>query len=135
MTVQNLYTQYLDGKVTKAKFLYEVRRDQNLDMISHHNNFDDTIKILKNKNIISEKASKDSKQPTGKKEVDVIAKTIDMVNPYEYARGMKFELEMIDVPTRTDLTEDEVLKAQKKVLANLTKNSQFYFDKLPGRIY
>ena len=39
MTVQNLYTQYLDGKVTKSKFLYEVRRDQNLDMISHKNNF------------------------------------------------------------------------------------------------
>lgn len=130
MTVQNLYTQYLDGKVTKAKFLYEVRRDQNLDMISHHNNFDDTIKILKNKNIISEKASKES---TGKQEVDVIAKTIDMVNPYEYARGMKFELEMTDVPTRTDLTEDEVLKAQKKVLANLTKNPQYYFDKLNGK--
>ena len=133
MTVQNLYTQYLDGKVTKAKFLYEVRRDQNLDMISHHNNFDDTIKILKNKSIISEKASKESKQSTGKQEVDIIAKTIDMVNPYEYSRGMKYELEMIDVPTRTDLTEDEVLKAQKKVLANLTKNSQFYFDKLNGK--
>jgi hypothetical protein len=102
-------------------------------MISHHNNFDDTVKILKNKNIISEKASKESKQPTGKQEVDVIAKTIDMVNPYEYARGMKFELDMIDIPTRTDLTEDEVLKAQKKVLANLTKNPQFYFDKLNGK--
>ena len=88
MTVQNLYTQYLDGKVTKAKFLYEVRRDQNLDMISHHNNFDDTIKILKNKNIISEKASKDSKQPTGKQEVDVIAKTIDMV--------LKLDKEIVD---------------------------------------
>ena len=125
MTVQNLYTQYLDGKVTKAKFLYEVRRDQNLTMISHHNNFDDTVKILKNKNIISEKASKESKQPTGKQEVDIIAKTIDMVNPYEYAR--------VDIPTRDDLTEDEVLKAQKKVLANLTKNSQFYFDKLNGK--
>lgn len=133
MTVQNLYTQYLDGKVTKAKFLYEVRRDENLTMISHHNNFDDTIKILKNKNIISEKASKESKQPTGKQEVDVIAKTIDMVNPYEYARGMKCELEMVDVPTRTDLTEDEVLKAQKKVLANLTKNPQYYFEKLNGK--
>jgi hypothetical protein len=130
MTVQNLYTQYLDGKVTKAKFLYEVRRDQNLDMISHHNNFDDTVKILKNKNIISEKASKES---TGKQEVDIIAKTIDMVNPYEYSRGMKYELEMVDVPTRTDLTEEEVLKAQKKVLANLTKNPQFYFDKLNGK--
>ncbi len=130
MTVQNLYTQYLDGKVTKAKFLYEVRRDQNLTMISHHNNFDDTVKILKNKNIISEKASKES---TGKQEVDIIAKTIDMVNPYEYSRGMKYELEMVDVPTRTDLTEEEVLKAQKKVLANLTKNPQFYFDKLNGK--
>jgi hypothetical protein len=133
MTVQNLYTQYLDGKVTKAKFLYEVRRDQNLTMISHHNNFDDTVKILKNKNIISEKASKESKQPTGKQEVDVIAKTIDMVNPYEYSRGMKYELEVLETPvTSADLSEDNVLKAQKKVLANLTKNSQFYFDKIYG---
>lgn len=130
MTVQNLYTQYLDGKVTKAKFLYEVRRDQNLTMISHHNNFDDTIKILKNKNIISEKASKES---TGKQDVEIIAKTIDMVNPYEYSRGMNYELDMIDIPIRTDLTEEEILKAQKKVLANLTKNSQFYFDKLNGK--
>jgi hypothetical protein len=130
MTVQNLYTQYLDGKVTKAKFLYEVRRDQNLDMISHHNNFDDTIKILKNKNIISEKASKES---TGKQDIEIIAKTIDMVNPYEYSRGMKYELEMIDIPAKTDLTEDEVLKAQKKVLTNLTKNPQYYFEKLNGK--
>jgi len=131
MTVQNLYTQYLDGKVTKAKFLYEVRRDQNLDMISHHNNFDDTIKILKNKNIISEKASKESKQPTGKQDVEIISKTIDMVNPYEYARGMEYELEIIDVPTTSgDLSEDNVFKAQKKVLANLTKNPQYYYEKL-----
>lgn len=130
MTVQNLYTQYLDGKVTKAKFLYEVRRDQNLTMISHHNNFDDTVKILKNKNIISEKASKES---TGKQDVEIIAKTIDMVNPYEYSRGMKYELEVLETPvTSADLSEDNVLKAQKKVLANLTKNPQFYFDKIYG---
>jgi hypothetical protein len=134
MTVQNLYTQYLDGKVTKAKFLYEVRRDQNLTMISHHNNFDDTIKILKNKNIISEKASKESKQPTGKQEVDIIVKTIDMVNPYEYSRGMNYELNIMDVPAPSgDLSTDNVLKAQKKVLANLTKNPQYYFDKINGK--
>lgn len=134
MTVQNLYTQYLDGKVTKAKFLYEVRRDQNLDMISHHNNFDDTIKILKNKNIISEKASKESKQSTGKQDVEIIAKTIDMVNPYEYSRGMTYELETSEISiTSADLSEDNVLKAQKKVLTNLTKNPQYYFDKLNGK--
>jgi hypothetical protein len=133
MTVQNLYTQYLDGKVTKAKFLYEVRRDQNLTMISHHNNFDDTVKILKNKNIISEKASKESKQSTGKQDVEIIAKTIDMVNPYEYSRGMTYELETLETSiTSADLSGDNVLKAQKKVLANLTKNPQFYFDKIYG---
>jgi hypothetical protein len=131
MTVQNLYTQYLEGKVSKQKFLYEVRRDQNLTMISPSNSFDDVVKILKNKSIISEKAYKES---TGKQEVEVIAKTIDMVNPYEYTRGMEFELNIMDVPsTSGDLSEDSILKAQKKVLANLTKNPQYYYEKLNGK--
>lgn len=134
MTVQNLYTQYLDGKITKQKFLYEVRRDQHLDMISPSNSFDDVVKILKNKSIISEKAHKEAKESEGKQEVDIIAKTIDMVNPYEYTRGMEFELGIMDVPaTNGDLSEDNILKAQKKVLANLTKNPSFYFDKINGK--
>ena len=134
MTVQNLYTQYLDGKITKQKFLYEVRRDQNLDMISSNNSFEDVVKILKNKSIISEKAHKEAKLATGKQEVDIIAKTIDMVNPYEYSRGMDYELDIMDVhATSGDLSDDNVLKAQKKVLANLTKNPSFYFDKINGK--
>ena len=134
MTVQNLYTQYLDGKITQSKFLYEVRRDQNLDMISSSNSFDDVVKILKNKSIISEKAHKEAKLAAGKQEVEIISKTIDMVNPYEYSRGMDYELDIMDVPaTSGDLSNDNVLKAQKKVLANLTKNSQFYFEKINGK--
>jgi hypothetical protein len=134
MTIQNLYTQYLDGKITQSKFLYEARRDQNLDMISSNNSFDDVVKILKNKSIISEKAHKEAKLATGKQEVEVIAKTIDMVNPYEYTRGMEFELNIMDVPaTSGDLSEDSILKAQKKVLANLTKNPQYYYEKLNGK--
>ena len=132
MTVQNLYTQYLDGKITKQKFLYEVRRDQNLTMISSNNSFDDVVKILKNKSIISEKASKES---TGKQDVEIIAKTIDMVNPYEYAKGMNYELDIVDVPaTSGDLDEGNVLRAQKKVLANLTKNPSYYTEKMYGRV-
>ena len=137
MTIQNLYTQYLDGKITKQKFLYEVRRDQNLDMVSSSNSFDDAVKILKNKSIISEKAhkeAKEAKKAEGKQEVDIIAKTIDMVNPYEYTRGMNYELEIMDIPaTSGDLSEDNILKAQKKVLANLTKNSQYYCEKMHGK--
>ena len=135
MTVQNLYTQYLDGKITKQKFLYEARRDQNLTMISPSNSFDDVVKILKNKSIISEKASKESKQSTGKQDVEIIAKTIDMVNPYEYANGMDYELGIIDIPAPDgDLDEGNVLRAQKKVLANLTKNPSYYTEKLYGRV-
>lgn len=131
MTVQNLYTQYLDGKISKQKFLYEVRRDQNLTMISPNNSFDDVVKILKNRSVISEKAHKES---TGKQEVEIIAKTIDMVNPYEYAKGMEYELEIMDIPASSgDLSDDNVLKAQKKVLANLTKNPQYYCEKLYGK--
>jgi len=134
MTVQNLYTQYLDGKITESKFLYEVRRDQNLDMISPSNSFNDVVKILKNKSIISEKAHKEAKQSEGKQDVEVISKTIDMVNPYEYAKGMNYELEIMDVPASSgNLENDNVLKAQKKVLANLTKNPQFYCEKLHGK--
>ena len=135
MTVQNLYTQYLDGKITKQKFLYEVRRDQHLDMISSSNSFEDVVKILKNKSIISEKAHKEAKQAAGKQEVDIIAKTIDMVNPYEYANGMDYELGIIDIPAPDgDLDEGNVLRAQKKVLANLTKNPSYYTEKLYGRV-
>lgn len=134
MTIQNLYTQYLDGKITQSKFLYEARRDQNLDMISSSNSFDDVVKILKNKSIISEKAHKEAKLATGKQEVEVISKTIDMVNPYEYTRGMNYELEIMDIPaTEGDLSEENILKAQKKVLANLTKNSQYYGEKINGK--
>jgi len=132
MTVQNLYTQYLDGKITKQKFLYEVRRDQNLTMISPNNSFDDVVKILKNKSIISEKASKES---TGKQDVEIIAKTIDMVNPYEYSLGMDYELNIVDVPAPDgDLDEEKVFKAQKKVLANLTKNPSYYTEKMYGQV-
>jgi hypothetical protein len=131
MTVQNLYTQYLEGKITESKFLYEVRRDQNLDMISPTNSFADVVKILKNKSIISEKAHKES---TGKLGAEVVAKTIDMVNPYEYSKGINYELEIMDIPaTEGDLSNDNVLKAHKKVLANLTKNPQYYCDKMHGK--
>jgi hypothetical protein len=131
MTVQNLYTKYLNGEITKQKFLYEVRRDQNLTMISPSNSFDDVVKILKNKSIISEKAHKES---TGKQEVEIIAKTIDMVNPYQYSKGMEYELGIIDIPaSEGDLSEENIAKAQKKVLTNLTKNPSYYSEKICGK--
>ena len=127
MTTQDLYTKVVTGEITEQKFLYEVRRDTNLPFITPSNNFKDTITILKNKGMISEKQTKLS---TGKQEVDIIAKTIDMVNPYEYARGMDVELGLENEAVgNVDITEDDVKKAQKKVLKNLTKDANYYSKK------
>jgi hypothetical protein len=53
-----------------------------------------------------------------------------MVNPYEYAKVWNYELGIMDVPaTAGDLSEENILKAQKKVLANLTKNSSLLLVK------
>jgi hypothetical protein len=134
MTTQELYKKLNAGEITEQKFLYEVRRDQNLHFISKFNNFKDTVRILKNKGIISEE----------KKEVEIYAKTIDMVNPYEYARGMDFELGVVidsvgnrvmdgnsgDSAHDENITYEDILKAQKKVLKNLTKNPYYYQEKL-----
>lgn len=127
MTTQELYTKLIAGEITEQKFLYETRRDQNLPFVTSLNNFKDTVQILKNKGIISEKAAKEA---TGKQEVEIIAKTIDMVNPYEYSRGMDMELGVENEAVgNSDITEDDVLKAQKKVLKNLTKDPNYYSKK------
>jgi len=120
MTTKELYIKHKSGDISNQKFLYEVRRDSKLPWITNMTSYEDAVKILKNKGIINE--------ADGKKygDVEIIAKTIDMVNPYEYSKGMNYELDMADNAVRTDLTEDEVLAAQKKVLANITKDANYY---------
>jgi hypothetical protein len=124
MTIHKLYEQYQEGTITKSKFLYEVRK-QELPYLSKFNSFEDTITILKNKHHLKEAKEKNPELPT------VDCKTIDMVSPYEYSKGMNFELkiETDSFGQNTPKTE-EVLKAQKKVLRNLSKNPYYYTQKL-----
>lgn len=120
MTTKELYIKHKSGEISNQKFLYEVRRDSNLPWITNMTSYEDAVKILKNKGIINEADAKKYG------DVEVISKTIDMVNPYEYSKGMNYELDMAMNPVRQDLTEEEVLAAQKKVLANITKDANYY---------
>jgi hypothetical protein len=54
MTAASLFNQLKAGKITKEKFLYEVRRDQNLPFISPITTFKEAIKILQNRGIVTE---------------------------------------------------------------------------------
>ena len=54
MRTIELYRKHKAGEVSREKFLYEVRRDNNLPWVTNVTSFDDAVKILKNKGIISE---------------------------------------------------------------------------------
>jgi len=54
MTTLELYRKHKAGDVSREKFLYEVRRDPKLPWILNTTSYDDAVKILKNKSIISE---------------------------------------------------------------------------------
>jgi hypothetical protein len=54
MRTIELYRKHKAGQVSREKFLYEVRRDKNLPWVTNVTSYDDAVKILKNKGIISE---------------------------------------------------------------------------------
>lgn len=56
MTTIQLYRKHKAGEIGRDRFLYEVRRDKNLPWVTNVTSYDDAVKILKNKGIISEAA-------------------------------------------------------------------------------
>jgi hypothetical protein len=57
MTIAKLYENHKKGKVSKQTFLYEARKDDNLPWVTNLTSYDDAVKILKNKGVITENAS------------------------------------------------------------------------------
>jgi len=56
MTIAKLYENHKKGTVSKQSFLYEARKDASLPWISNLTSYEDAVKILKNKGVISEAA-------------------------------------------------------------------------------
>jgi hypothetical protein len=57
MTIAKLYENHKKGKVSKQTFLYEARKDDNLPWVNNLTSYEDAVKILKNKGVITEGAS------------------------------------------------------------------------------
>jgi hypothetical protein len=51
--------------------------------------------------------------------------SIDVANPYEFRHGLQYELDQMD-----DYSDEALEKAKVKVLKNLTKDTNFYFNLL-----
>lgn len=124
MTIQSLYIKYKNGDLTDSKFLYEIRK-KNYPFLHTNNSLKDVISILKQQKMVFEVKEKNPDIPS------VECKTIDMVSPYEYSKGMNYELDLMYSSTGQNTpTVDETSKAQKKVLKNLTKDPYWYSRKL-----
>lgn len=54
MRTIELYRKHKSGEISRDRFLYEVRRDKNLPWVTNITSYDDAVKILKNKGVISE---------------------------------------------------------------------------------
>jgi hypothetical protein len=130
MTTLELYRKHKSGELSREKFLYEVRRDPNLPWVLNTTSYDDAVKILKNKGIITEtKKTKEKVEPKPSKVVsNSLPKnvpTIDQVHPYEYRLGLQHELE-----TANDYSHESLEKCKAKVLKNLGKDPNYYTDSL-----
>jgi hypothetical protein len=127
MTTTQLYDKFKAGEITREKFLYEVRRDVNLinKVITNVMNFDDTVRVLKHRGLILEAAKSKG------------TLTIDQVNPYEYRKGLDYELELCGKAVSNwgvDFTGDsDYAKSIKKVLQNLTKDPLYYTHLVTGQ--
>ena len=129
MTAQNLYNNLKQGKINESQFLREIRHQSHLP-ITKFNSFKDTIQILKTRGLISEEIGKyktDKNVFFPKQEI----KTIDQVSPHEYNKGLNYELDLFDKSAgQNPPTNDELIKAQQKVLKNLSNDEYYYTRKI-----
>ena len=112
-SIKNQYIDLQEGKMSQAQFLRNVRLNMP-QYVTNVTSFGDTIKILKNKGILSEA---DIKYKDGK---DIYAQfnEIDNLNGQEVLIGIDYEM-----VKNCDLSKEA---ATKIVIKNLKKN-QFYY--------
>ena len=125
-TLTEKYNLVLEGKFNKKQFVRDARL-AHPQLVTQYNGYDDTVAILKNRGYIFESLDKykEEKLPVydnGVTEADR--------HPLEaIERGVDYELEKKGFNTiKPDFTEDDHSKAKEKVLANLEKNPNFYYN-------
>lgn len=103
MTIKELYRDYCGEKISKRKFLNECLRNSSVNgFISPMNSFQDVVKILKNKGIISECECENQGQP--------ISEYVTEDNPYK--DGSYPYAVIIKVIINADNDEDAVQKGE-----------------------
>ncbi len=118
--IQAQYTDLLEGKMSKQNFMRNVRMEFP-QYVTNVTSYDDSIKILKGKRILSE-----AKQPEGVYGHNPSAEVtqypnFDTVNYTQLMKGMRYELSLMG-----EITDENLVLAKKKALKALTKDPMAY---------
>lgn len=120
--IQAQYQDLLEGKMSKSNFMRNVRM-QFPQHVAPTTSFDDSVKILKGKRILSE-----AKKPEGvyghnpNAEMDEYRR-IDHLNYYQVYKGIQFELAKMP-----EITDENYIKVRKKVVDKILKDPDAYKD-------
>ena len=127
ITATEKYNAVLEGSMAKREFVRQMRQQYPM-YVSQYNGFDDTVQILKNRNMIFE-ASKPAF--SGVKVYDdrpALTYSLDALE-----RGIRIELMAAGKEIPNDyITPEEYAKAEKKAKDNLEKDSNHYINLLSG---
>lgn len=140
-TLQEKYNAIQEGSFSKDQFLRDARM-QHPTLVTQYNGYDDAVKILKNRGMITEATKETPVEKTVIKEARLTKKSLvdyrykptnELDNyPYEQIlRGLRVELEIMKILGTP--TPEEYQKALGKVLKNLEKDKIFYTNQLAGK--
>ena len=141
--IHNQYILMMEGKITKDQFLKSIRINKNTRLYGQNLGINEALSYLKSHNYINEAKAKQyiklkrwddlkkndprynfediAKKPTMLK--DVRLNPLDYINPYIFAQGIKYELEL-----NPKLFDEPVYVVKEKVIKNLAKNMDYYIN-------
>lgn len=117
MNVNANYKALIEGRMSKAEFLRQAR--QGLPQyITNLTSFDDAIKVLRHKSLLSEEL--------------VYQNKADQFPLESIQRGIRYELEAMNLLDINTPSKEEYRKAREKAIDNLCKDSLYYINKIAG---
>jgi hypothetical protein len=116
--IQKQYQDLLEGKMSQANFMRNMRMDFP-QYITPGNSYKDAISILKSKRILSEAAEGVyGHNPNAEAQ---LSRGIDHLNYYQVYHGIQYELAKMP-----EITDENYIKARKKVVDTILKDPDAY---------
>ena len=118
--IQKQYTDLLEGKMSKQNFVRNVRM-QFPQYVSPVSSFEDSVKILKSKRILSEAAKPEGVYGHNPNAEAETSRGIDHLNYYQVYHGIQYELAKMP-----EITDENYIKARKKVVDTILRDPDAY---------